>query len=257
MTIVVLFGPPLPGRDLLEHALARALPIGTRVEVRDLLTVRERRERADALAASGERAVFVAREPTESEAWREVFHHYAGMPPRLAELRWQGFLDDAARREPTEGEVWPVVVLRGHEPLEAAVSSVARMVGPGALPPPAPPRRILVVDDDPAQVAVVAEALTALGCVVVTAASAEEALARAREQRFDLVVSDERMPGAHGTDLAAAMTTLQPGLRVAIVTGFPEDAAGKLERGPHVDLVLAKPLGIVDLVHIVDEMVRH
>jgi two-component system cell cycle response regulator CpdR len=254
MTTVVLLGPPLPGRDLLEHALARALPLGTRIEVGDLLTVRERRDRAAALAAAGDRAVFVAREPTESEAWREIHHHYAGMPPRLADLRWQAFLDDTAQREPVQGEVWPTIVLRGGEPIEAVVSSILRAVGPGQVPPRAPARRILVVDDDPAQLELVAGALTALGCEVTTAASAEEAIDRVREQDFELVVSDERMPGAHGTELATAMSTLRPGLRVAIVTGFPDAAAEKLGRGPNVDLVLAKPLGIVDLVHIVEEM---
>jgi two-component system cell cycle response regulator CpdR len=254
MATVVLFGPPLPGRDLLEHTLVRALPIGTEVVVGDLLTIEERRERAATLAAAGERAIFIAREPTESQAWAEIFHHYAGMPPRLAELRWQAFLDDAAQREPTEGEVRPVIVLRGGEPIEDVVSSVARLTGPGVAPP-AHPRRVLVVDE-PEQRAMVGEALTALGCVVTTAASAEEAMDRVREQTFDLVVSDECMPGARGTDLAAAMSSLQPGLRVAIVTGFPDDAAATLKRAPTVDIVLAKPLGIVDLVHLVDEMAR-
>ncbi|KAB2899500.1 MAG: response regulator, partial [Kofleriaceae bacterium] len=131
---------------------------------------------------------------------------------------------------------------------------VLSSIGPVTAPAPPRPRRVLVVDDDPAQVALVGDALRELGCLVTTAPSAEDAMQRIGETEFDLVVSDERMPGAHGTDLAAAISALRPGLRVAIVTGFPEDAAAKLNRGPNVDLVLAKPLGIVDLVHLVEEM---
>ncbi|MBZ0235030.1 MAG: response regulator [Deltaproteobacteria bacterium] len=254
MTTVIVFGPPLPGRDLLQHALARALPAGVRLEVADLVTARERRDRAAALAATGERAIFVAREPLETVALHEIRHHYSGIATRLADLRWQAFLDDARQREPAGDEVTPMVVARDGEPVDAVVASVLALIGGVDAPAPPRPRRVLVVDDDPAQVALVGDALRELGCLVTTAPSAEDAMQRIGETEFDLVVSDERMPGAHGTDLAAAISALRPGLRVAIVTGFPEDAAAKLNRGPNVDLVLAKPLGIVDLVHLVEEM---
>jgi CheY-like chemotaxis protein len=257
MTVaVVVFGPPLPGRDLLEQALARGLPATAEVIVEDLRTAQDRVARARALAAAGRRTVFVAREPAEDEAWREVFHHYAGIPPHLAELRWRAFLDDRASRDPSGGEVWPVITLHGREPIADVVRAIAARVGDGE-PPTRLACRVLVVDDDPRQVELLGDALTALGCDVTTAASAEEAIGLARAWPFDLVVSDERMPGLAGTELAAALSTVQPGLRVAIVTGFADLAASALPRGPNVDVVLAKPVGLVDLIRVVDEMSRH
>ena len=256
MSTVVLFGPALPGRDLLARTLAKALPAGTRLIVGDLPTTRERVALARQLAADGAHAVFVAREPIPDEGWREVFHHYAGLPLTLAELRWDAFCDDVATREPAEGEVQPTIVVRGTEPLDRVVASIAARLDAAGSPPTPGPHRVLVVDDDPAQLELVGDALRDLGCTITTASSAEEALALALAAPFDLVISDERMAGATGTELAGMLSRVQPDLRVAIVTGFPDAAVQTLPRGPNVDVVLAKPLGIADLIHLVDEMAR-
>ena len=55
---------------------------------------------------------------------------------------------------------------------------------------------------------------------------------------------------------ASALSLVQPGLRVVIVTGHAADATERLSRGPHHDLVLHKPVGIADLVRVIDEMAR-
>lgn len=69
-----------------------------------------------------------------------------------------------------------------------------------------PPRagrgaRILVVDDDPDIRAVVAAMLAAVGLVVTTKESAEEALVAVHEDLFDLVVLDWNLPKMTGIDL--------------------------------------------------------
>lgn len=61
--------------------------------------------------------------------------------------------------------------------------------------------RVLVVDDDPDLREVVGAMLEAVGLVVRTVASAEEAIACVRSERYDLMVLDWTLPGRSGLEL--------------------------------------------------------
>lgn len=56
-------------------------------------------------------------------------------------------------------------------------------------------RLVLVVDDDPLVLDVAARMLEDLGCDVVTAADAEEALETLADQRVEILITDVNMPG--------------------------------------------------------------
>jgi signal transduction histidine kinase len=82
---------------------------------------------------------------------------------------------------------------------------------------------ILVVDDDPDVAAGTVAMLEDLGHVAVEARSANAALAVLRaETNFDLVVTDQAMPGMTGLELAAAIRRSWPALPVIIATGYAE-----------------------------------
>jgi two-component system CheB/CheR fusion protein len=66
-------------------------------------------------------------------------------------------------------------------------------------------RRILVVDDDPASVDTMRRLLENEGMHVVQASSAAEALAQAKKNPFDIVVTDVEMPDMDGRALVAAL----------------------------------------------------
>ena len=85
--------------------------------------------------------------------------------------------------------------------------------------------RVLVVEDEPALAAAVGEALTDAGFQVDRAADGEEALARAGERSYDLVVCDLKMPRLDGMSFYRAIAVTSPELarRVIFVTG---DVAG-------------------------------
>jgi two-component system phosphate regulon response regulator PhoB len=72
---------------------------------------------------------------------------------------------------------------------------------PGAAAAPAAGERVLVVDDEPDIVALVAFHLARAGYRVSTAASGDEALRAAREERPALVVLDLMLPGISGFDV--------------------------------------------------------
>ena len=73
---------------------------------------------------------------------------------------------------------------------------------PAPKPAAAPPRRVLVADDEPAMRLLLRVNLPSAGYEVVEAADGEAALARVREQPFDLLVLDVMMPGMSGFELA-------------------------------------------------------
>jgi two-component system phosphate regulon response regulator PhoB len=72
----------------------------------------------------------------------------------------------------------------------------------------AAPARVLVVDDDPDLREVVSAMLEAVGLLVESAGSAEDALASVRQGRFDLVVVDWTLPGKSGLDLCREIREL-------------------------------------------------
>jgi CheY-like chemotaxis protein len=80
--------------------------------------------------------------------------------------------------------------------------------------------RVLVVDDSKLARMAVAKALTALhpDWTRVEAANAEEALALASQDAFDLAILDFNMPGRDGLHLAAELLRLKPALPLAVIS---------------------------------------
>jgi len=126
--------------------------------------------------------------------------------------------------------------------------------GPGqtAEPGPAAPAgqaRILLVGDEASLLAVWREALTGLGYQVATAASGEEALQIFADSpdEFDLVLTDQIMPGLSGTDFVGGVRALRPGLPVIVWTGYSDTAAREAAAGLGVFDILSKPVRQADL----------
>jgi two-component system, cell cycle sensor histidine kinase and response regulator CckA len=116
-----------------------------------------------------------------------------------------------------------------------------------ALPPGQ--ARILLVDDEASLLAVWSEALAGMGYQVTTATSGEEALAVFAEapDGFDLVLTDQIMPGLSGTDFVAGVRALRPGLPVIVWTGYSDAAAREAATGLGVFDILTKPVRQADL----------
>ncbi|MBI2788691.1 MAG: response regulator [Elusimicrobia bacterium] len=60
------------------------------------------------------------------------------------------------------------------------------------------PAHVLLVEDDPAQLADARGILKALGCRITAIESAEEALGLVERTRFDLILTDNILPGITG-----------------------------------------------------------
>jgi len=115
--------------------------------------------------------------------------------------------------------------------------------------------RVLLVDDHAPVLRFLALAFKSNGCVVSTAASAEEAFDLLSLQTFDLVVSDIKMPGLSGLDVLRAVKGRQPGTPVVLITGMPSvDTAVFGLRNQAFDY-LTKPFSVED-VHQLLQRVR-
>jgi two-component system NtrC family response regulator len=78
--------------------------------------------------------------------------------------------------------------------------------------------KILLVDDDASVRRVLQFKLQKQGYTVTTAADGEEALVALNEERFDLLLSDIRMPKLDGIQLLEHAREVQPGLKVVLIT---------------------------------------
>ena len=104
-------------------------------------------------------------------------------------------------------------------------------------------RKVLVVDDDPVVGKSFHRVLTQdKGYVVITAHNAAEALERMREQEYDLVVTDIKMPGMDGVELAEQVRARQPWTPVVIVTGYGSTANEQRAQAAGVSAFVRKPL---------------
>lgn len=113
-----------------------------------------------------------------------------------------------------------------------------------------PRRRVLVVDDEAAVRGVVSELLQANGYEVDTAGDGNEALARAAEAAYSLVLMDVVMPGLDGREAAERLHTEQPDLPIVMMSGYQTETQSV---SASVVGFLHKPFRAVALLEIVGE----
>jgi CheY-like chemotaxis protein len=112
----------------------------------------------------------------------------------------------------------------------------------------APPRgngeRVLLVDDEAPLLAATAEVLSRLGYEPVSFSDGHTALAafEAAPGRFDVVVTDEVMPGLTGTGLASVLRRHRPDLPIVLVSGYSGPLLTQQALAAGVSEQLTKPL---------------
>ena len=83
-----------------------------------------------------------------------------------------------------------------------------------------PISRVLVVDDEPTYRSSVSRVLTNESYKVTAAANAEEAVNLLTSSRFDLLITDLRMPGMDGLSLLAKLDEISPNTASIIMTAY-------------------------------------
>jgi two-component system KDP operon response regulator KdpE len=112
----------------------------------------------------------------------------------------------------------------------------------------AKPVKVLVVDDESAMRRALSASLTASGYLVEDAQDGEEALEKARQQTFDLVLLDVNMPRGGGIEACRRMRPLIPraGIIMVTVSDLLEDKVKALDCG--ADDYVTKPFLLRELL---------
>lgn len=115
-------------------------------------------------------------------------------------------------------------------------------------------KRILIIDDEASIRDLCARVLSRAGFQVATAVSGEDGVRRLREEAFDLVISDVRMPDISGLEVLEEAKRLNPTIAVVLITGFgtPETIARAKTSG--AERILTKPFNPIELLAAVREI---
>lgn len=108
--------------------------------------------------------------------------------------------------------------------------------------------RILIADDEPSIRELLRAIFAPTACYFETAADGLSAVERLRVRPFDLLLTDLRMPGMDGTELAREAKRLRPDIKVVIVTGHPSQTSAIDAVNAGVDGYLTKPFHPMDVL---------
>ncbi len=116
------------------------------------------------------------------------------------------------------------------------------------------PARILIMDDEPGLRAILEEVLE--GYHVTLVDNGPDGVHRFKQEGYDLVFTDLRMPGMSGWEIARAIKEHSPETPVIMVTGWETDLSPDELAGRGVDRVLKKPFEIMEVLSIVAELIQ-
>ena len=129
-------------------------------------------------------------------------------------------------------------------PLRKISSNLSRTAGLGS---------ILLVDDNKLGLSARKSVLEELGHRISTASNGVDAMEQFVDRRFDLVVTDYKMPRMDGLELIAGLRKIAPDLPVILISGFV-DSLGLNEETTGADVVIQKSANEVS--HMVRAVAR-
>lgn len=119
-----------------------------------------------------------------------------------------------------------------------------------------PSGRILIVDDNSMGLAARRSVLEELGHKVITTSLPHDALELCGKQRFDVVVTDYKMPKMNGVEFISRLRKQHPSMLVILISGFT-DTLGLTESNTGADIVLQKSAHEVpQLIRAVNRLLR-
>jgi CheY-like chemotaxis protein len=125
-----------------------------------------------------------------------------------------------------------------------------------------PALRLLVVDDVEAVATVLGDGLSELGQTIFTASSGIKAIEIFKTTQVDLVLCDLGMPQINGWQVASAIKSIcaekgRPKTPFVLITGWDREVTeDSMAEQSGVDAIVRKPIDILKLLEVIDEVVR-
>jgi DNA-binding NtrC family response regulator len=113
---------------------------------------------------------------------------------------------------------------------------------------------ILVVDDDKVILELVKRILEREGFVVSCVASGEEALEQMKERSFCLMITDFKMPGLNGLELARKGLEIAPQMPIIMNTGGISPKITRLAMEIGITKVLPKPFHLSEFMKTIKDV---
>ncbi len=118
--------------------------------------------------------------------------------------------------------------------------------------------RVLIVDDDIDVAEAMMAGLKQLGYSATVFDDPQAALAAIRRapDAYDVLVTDQGMPGMQGIDLVRAVRSVDNGMKIVLCSGADEAGFEQAAMAAGADAILHKPLGTADVAHRIRGLLR-
>ena len=110
--------------------------------------------------------------------------------------------------------------------------------------------KTLLVDDDEFIRNSLELAFKTKGCCMQVAQSAEEGLEAIKEEQFDIIISDFRLPGMNGLDFLRLATVTQPQAVNILITAYRDETMFSEAVRMGVSELIEKPFSVLCLVEL-------
>ncbi len=119
-------------------------------------------------------------------------------------------------------------------------------------------KRLLVVDDEEFIRQTIADVVRDYGCIADIARDGREAIALIKANRYDLVISDIKMPYATGYEVFSATREIDSSIPVILMTAFGYDPDHSIVRANREGLnaVLSKPFKVDQLIQEIQKALK-
>lgn len=117
-------------------------------------------------------------------------------------------------------------------------------------------KNVFLIDDNSQLTKMMSEFLSLSGFSIDTETDSRKALQRFNDSpdKFDLIITDQTMPGISGFELAKQILAQRPGLPVFICTGYDEDLDEKKAIDAGISRFFFKPVELHTLVNNINEV---
>ncbi|MFH0926183.1 MAG: response regulator [bacterium] len=117
-------------------------------------------------------------------------------------------------------------------------------------------KKILIVDDEENAREGLAKILKKTGYITATAENGEEALSILENSRYDLVITDIKMPRMDGMQLLKKMRKIAPDIGVIMVTAYGEVESYLEAMSQGAFEYLNKPMKIDELKKVINKVLQ-
>jgi DNA-binding NtrC family response regulator len=117
--------------------------------------------------------------------------------------------------------------------------------------------KTLLVDDDELIRDSLKMAFSAKGCAMRVAETAEDGLEAIGEEKFDIIISDYRLPGMNGLDFIKQAALIQPQAARFLITAYRDDHIISKAVRIGVNEFIEKPFSVKELVNLLALALKH